>query len=214
MVPPKFDATFVEQLDLLMRWRRDVRHFRRDTLPEGDALRLIEAAALAPSVGNAQPWRFVRVRSAALRETLAQHVDASSAMAADEMADPVRQEKYRALKLHGLREAPEVMAVFNDDHPPAGHSLGRATMPETLRYSTVMAIYNLWLSARAVGLGVGWVSIVDPVAVAKILEVADGWALIALLCIGYPVEPADVPELEQREWQARLPVGSYIIDRR
>jgi len=209
----KFDATFVAQLDLLMRWRRDVRHFRRDPISEGEVLRLIETAALAPSVGNSQPWRFVRVRSPALRESLAQHVDANSALAADRMADPVRQEKYRALKLHGLREAPEVLAVFNDDNPFAGHGLGRATMPETLRYSTVMAIYNLWLSARAVGLGVGWVSIVDPVAVAEMLEVMDGWALIALLCMGYPVEPADVPELEQRNWQERLPIGDYIIDR-
>jgi len=210
---PDFDANFVAQLDLLMRWRRDVRHFRRDPIPESNMLRLVEAAALAPSVGNSQPWRFVRVRSPALRESLAQHVDANSAEAADRMADPQRRKKYRALKLHGLREAPEVLAVFNDDNPVAGYGLGRATMPETLRYSTVMAIYNLWLSARAVGLGVGWVSILGPVAVAKMLDVTDGWALIALLCIGHPMEPADVPELEQRDWQARVPIDDYLIER-
>jgi len=213
MASPKFNATFVEQLDLLMRWRRDVRHFRRDPIPEGAVSRLIEAAALAPSVGNAQPWRFVRVRSHALRGALADHVDATSVLAADQIADPERREKYRSLKLHGLREAPEVMAVFSDDNPHAGHGLGRATMPETLRYSTVMAIHNLWLSARAVGLGVGWVSILDPAAIATMLEVPAGWTLIALLCIGYPAQPSDVPELEQRDWQARVPVGNYVFER-
>jgi len=213
MASPEFDATFVEQLDLLMRWRRDVRHFLRDPIPEGEMSRLIKAAALAPSVGNAQPWRFVRVRSPALRDALADHVDASSALAAEQIIDPERREKYRSLKLHGLREAPEVLAVFSDDNPSAGHGLGRATMPETLRYSTVMAIHNLWLSASAAGLGVGWVSILDPIAIARRLEVPDGWALIALLCIGYPVYLSDVPELERREWQARKPVADSIIDR-
>lgn len=213
MTMPTFDIAFGQQLDLLLRWRRDVRHFRRDPIPEGEVTRLIEAAALAPSVGNAQPWRFVRVRSPVLREALADHVDASSALAADQIADSERRAKYRSLKLHGLREAPELLAVFCDDHPSAGHGLGRATMPETLRYSTVMAIHNLWLSARVVGLGVGWISILAPDAVARMLDVPESWALIALLCIGYPIQPSDVPELEQRDWQTSLPVGDYIIDR-
>lgn len=173
---------------------------------------LLDIAGLSPSVGNAQPWRFVRVRSNALREALAVHVDAESARAADRY-DPARGDAYRALKLHGLREAPEVLAVYCDQAPVAGHGLGRATMAETLRYSCVAAIHTLWLAARARGIGVGWVSIVDPARVTALLDVPAGWTLIALLCLGYPAEPSDTPELERRQWQAREPVADRILER-
>ena len=119
--------------------------------------RLLALAQLAPSVGNAQPWRFMRIGSPSLREALAGHVDAASAQAS-ERYDDGRRDAYRALKLHGLREAPEVLAVFSDEQPKAGHGLGIATMPEMLRYSTVMAIHTMWLAARARGIGFGWVS--------------------------------------------------------
>lgn len=212
MTPPRFDAAFVGQLELLMRWRRDVRHFRCDPLPTGTMERLLEIASLAPSVGNAQPWRFVRIRSTALREELAGHVDARSAeAAAGYEAD--RRERYARLKLHGIRETPELLAVLCDEAPAAGHGLGRATMPETLRYSTVMAIHALWLAARAREIGVGWVSILDPEAVRQMLDVPARWSFVALLCIGYPAEASDVPELERRSWQAREPLADRVLER-
>jgi 5,6-dimethylbenzimidazole synthase len=172
-------------------------------LPDGVVARLIETAALAPSVGNAQPWRFVRVTET--RDALADHVDAANAAAAARY-DGDRAAAYRALKLHGLREAPEVLAVWADETPVAGHGLGIATMPEMLRYSTVMAIHTLWLAARAEGVGLGWVSILDPGTVSTLLAAPPQWTLVAILCLGYPQAESVVPELERRGWQAREPV--------
>ncbi len=197
-----FDEAFRAELARLFAWRRDVRHFRRASLPDGELARMLALAHLAPSVGNAQPWRFVRIDSAELRERLADHVDAASGRAA-ERYDAVRRDAYAALKLHGLREAPEVLAVFSDERPEAGHGLGIATMREMLRYSTVIAIHTLWLAARARGIGLGWVSIVDPKPIAALVDVPTSWTFVALLCLGYPEAPSTVPELEQRGWQAR-----------
>lgn len=206
MTPPVFDATFREQFEALLRWRRDVRHFRRDPLPAGALDAILATACLAPSVGNSQPWRFVRCCAPALREQLAAHVDAQSEAAAAAFADPSRAASYARLKLHGLREAPEIVAVFSDDDPAAGHGLGRATMPETLRYSTVLAVDHLWLAARVRGVGLGWVSILDRAHVTALLRVPAGWTLVALLCLGYPAQEADTPELQRRGWQARDPL--------
>lgn len=188
----------------LLAWRRDVRHFRDRPLPDGTVERLLDMAALAPSVGHAQPWRFVRVTDR--RAALADHVDAANAAAAQRY-EGERAVAYRALKLHGLREAPEILAVWSDERPSAGHGLGIATMPEMLRYSTVMAIHTLWLAARSEGIGVGWVSILDPESVARLLDVPAHWTLIAILCLGYPAETSRVPELERRGWQGREPLS-------
>ncbi|MDO7836670.1 5,6-dimethylbenzimidazole synthase [Sphingobium sp. HBC34] len=211
--PPDFDPAFADQFDTLLRWRRDVRHFRTDPVPEAAMQALLATVSHAPSVGHAQPWRLVRVRSAGRRDRIAAHVDAQARAAADRYTDPAQRDCYHALKLHGLREAPEIMAVFSDDRPVAGHGLGIATMPEMLRYSTVMAVHGLWLAARARGIGLGWVSIVDPPALGAMLEVPADWTLIALLCIGYPAAPSDTPALEQHGWQAREPLADRLFDR-
>lgn len=210
---PTFDAAFGERLEALLRWRRDVRRFRADPLPEAEMQALFAAAALAPSVGNAQPWRFVRLRSPAIRAALAAHVDRAAADAAAALPDAERRARYGRLRLHGLREAPELLAVFSDEAPAAGHGLGRATMPETLRYSTVMAIHTLWLAARARGIGVGWVSILDAGRVTRMLDVPLAWQLVAILCIGYPERSSAAPELEEQHWQAREPVADRIFER-
>lgn len=211
--PPTFDAAFQARFVDVLRWRRDVRHFGPRAVAEADMRDILHCAALVPSVGNAQPWRFVRVRTPALRAALAAHVDAQNAKAAARYTGTERHDRYRALKLHGLREAPEVLAVFCDEQPAAGHGLGIATMPEMLRYSCVMAIHTLWLSARLRGIGMGWVSIVDPHAVRTLLDVPTDWSLIALLCVGYPSEDSLTPELERRGWQAREPVDDRIFER-
>jgi 5,6-dimethylbenzimidazole synthase len=212
-VPPIFPADFAAQFEDLLRWRRDVRHFLKTPVAEADIDYLFQTAALAPSVGNAQPWRFVRIRSPELRATLADHVDAANARAAEAQPDEERRTRYRALKLHGLREAPEIIAVFSDETPQAGHGLGIATMRETLRYSTVMAIHTLWLAARTRGIGLGWVSILDSASVTAMLDVPDHWTLIALLCVGYPEEPSVIPELSRRDWQHREPIADRILER-
>ena len=199
----RFDPAFRDGLAELFRWRRDERHFLTTPLPDGEMLDLLRLAQLAPSVGNSQPWRFVRVRSASLRSRLAEHVDEHIALAGKAFETAEKQEAYRALKLHGLREAPEVLAVFCDETTRDGSGLGAATMPQARAYSVVLAIHTLWLAARARGIAVGWVSILDPVFVAGLLDAEPDWQLIALLCVGYPVAEAAVPELERRHWQTR-----------
>ena len=203
MTGPVFTPTFVEQLDSLLDWRRDVRHFQTRPLEQGLLGTLLDLACLAPSVGNSQPWRFVRVVSPERRAAIIAHVNAHNAKAAALYHDDKRA-AYDALKLHGLIEAPEHLAVFCDMEPVEGHGLGRQTMPETLAYSTALAIHTLWLAAHARGVGVGWVSILDPHAIAPILDVSPDWRFIGYLCLGYPVKHHDVPELERRGWQARI----------
>jgi 5,6-dimethylbenzimidazole synthase len=209
---PQFGPDFQLELAQLLAWRRDVRHFRSDPLGEEVVAELLATAQLAPSVGNSQPWRFVRVRSGELREILAIHADAEVARAGEAMTED-RQTTYSALKLHGMREAPEVIAVFCDDATPIGGGLGAATMPETRSYSVVLAIHTLWLAARARGLGLGWVSVVKPGYVAAVLETPPDWRLIGLLCLGHPLESDHVPELERRGWQPRLDWRANVSER-
>lgn len=204
---PTFDAAFGVQLATLFAWRRDVRAFRREALPPGTLDRLLGLADLAPSVGNAQPWRLM-VLTADQRDALAEHVDHASDTAARSY-DADRAAAYRTLKLHGLREAPEAVAVFCDEAPRAGHGLGIATMPEMLRYSCVMAIHTIWLAARAEDIGLGWVSILDPDAVGRMLGARASWRLIAILCLGYAQAVTDEPELQRLGWQARE--GGHVV---
>ncbi|WP_068071428.1 5,6-dimethylbenzimidazole synthase [Novosphingobium lentum] len=212
MTGPIFPPGFAEQLDTLLTWRRDVRHFQTVPLPDGTLDHLLDRAALAPSVGNSQPWRFVRVLSAERRAAIVAHVEAENRKAAAIYRDETRA-AYDALKLHGLQEAPEPLAVFCETNPAAGHGLGRQTMPETLACSVVMAIHTLWLAARAIGIGVGWVSIVDPVAINRLLDVPEDWRFVALLCLGYPAEQHETPELVRRRWQDRLPADQTRFTR-
>jgi 5,6-dimethylbenzimidazole synthase len=201
---PQFDPVFQKSLASLVKWRRDIRHFTRERLAEHDVNELLALAQQAPSVGNSQPWRFVRIMSDHIREALAQHVDDEAVRAAVNLASPDRLEAYAALKLHGLRETSDVIAVFCDEETDVGLGLGTATMPETRAHSVVLAIHTLWLLARARGIALGWVSIVQPAYVTALLGVPDGWRFIALLCLGRSVEAADTPELERLNWQARL----------
>ncbi|WP_165321654.1 5,6-dimethylbenzimidazole synthase [Rhizorhabdus phycosphaerae] len=192
-----------DALELLLRWRRDVRHFRDTPLPEPVVADLLRLAQLAPSVGNAQPWRYVRVRSAGVRAALAEHADEEVAKAGRRYGDPLLRARYAALKLHGLREAPEILAVFCDEEGERGRRLGAVTMPEALRYSVVLSIHTLWLAARARGIGLGWVSVLRPDHVATLLGVPTAWTLVGLLCLGHAEAADDRPELERRGWQDR-----------
>ncbi len=174
---PDFDEAFQAQLLDLFRWRRDVRRFRRDAIPDETLRHLLEVAALAPSVGLCQPWRFVTVDDPARRAAVRASFEACNAEALADQSG-ARAALYARLKLAGLDEAPCHLAVFTQADPAQGHGLGRKTMPETTAYSTVMAIHTLWLAARAVGIGLGWVSIIDPVAVTQALDVPADWSLI------------------------------------
>jgi 5,6-dimethylbenzimidazole synthase len=209
---PGFDAGFRVQLHELLRWRRDVRHFRRDPLPDGTVERLIEIACLAPSVGLSQPWRFALVETARARAAIRANFVACN-RAALAAQSPERADRYARLKLAGLDEAPSQLAVFADLETEQGHGLGRLTMPEMIPYSVVAAVHTLWLAARAEGIGMGWVSILDPTAVCEILDVPSGWRLIGYFCLGYPATVDDAPELEREGWQTRRPADHFPVRR-
>ncbi len=188
----------------LLRWRRDVRQFAVTPLAPAVLDALIAAADLAPSVGLSQPWRFVLVDDSERRAGVKAVFERCNREALA-CQDGDRAATYAGLKLAGLDQAPCHLVVFVDDDPVQGHGLGRRTMPETPAYSTVMAIHTLWLAARSLGVGVGWVSILDPPAVTAILDVPSSWRLIAYLCLGYPDRESDVPELERAGWERRRP---------
>lgn len=197
---PVFDEAFVRQFEELLRWRRDVRRFRRDPVPADVIERLIAQTQLSPSVGHSQPWRWHAVEAPAQREAVQasfRHCNAE-ALASYEGE---RAKLYAQLKLEGLQDAPVQFAVFCDHGTERGHGLGRRTMPEMLDYSVVAAVTQFWMAARVHGLGVGWVSILEPTAVATALAAPPGWKLIAYLCVGWPEEDCDVPELVRAGWE-------------
>jgi 5,6-dimethylbenzimidazole synthase len=210
--PGQFDAVFRQSFRDLVLWRRDVRRFRRDPVDPGLVRSLLELASHAPSVGHCQPWRFVLVESAAARKAVkCSFVRANDS--AREGYDGERRAQYTRLKLEGLEDAPIHLAVFADQAAEEGSGLGRRTMPETLQYSVVAAVQTLWLAARAEGLGLGWISILEPRIVRRVLEVPDSWTLIAYLCMGWPVEEHLDPELHRHRWQERLDVARVIFTR-
>jgi 5,6-dimethylbenzimidazole synthase len=180
-----------------------VRRFKTDPLPPSLIESLVRVATLAPSVGNSQPWRFVSVESTSARKAVIENFNGCNA-AALKSYEGERAAFYGRLKLSGLREAPVHLAVFCDHAAEAGLGLGQMTMPETLDYSVVAAVHTFWLAARAQGIGVGWVSILDPGEVWRALNVPPSWKLIAYLCVGFPEEEHLDPELQRHQWQARL----------
>ncbi len=188
----------------VLRWRRDIRHFRRDPVAESMLEELQRAMDCAPSVGNARPWRVIRVEDPAIRARVKSIFETENAAAACEYDDDA-QADYLRLKLSGLDRAPVQLAVFTDTDPAEGRGLGRRTIPETLAQSTVMAIHTLWLAARAHNLGVGMVSIIDPEKVAALFETPRRWAFTAYLCLGWPEWDDDTPLLHRSGWQKNTP---------
>jgi 5,6-dimethylbenzimidazole synthase len=207
-----FDPDFRARLHTLLTWRRDVRHFRREKLPPGMIERLVALAHLAPSVGLSQPWRFVLVETPARRALVRENFTRCNAAALAAQA-PERARHYAELKLEGLDAAPCQLAVFTDHSTQQGHGLGRHTMPQTLDYSAVMAAHTLWLVARAEGIGMGWVSILDPAAVCAALDVPPEWRFIGYFCLGYAENDDDVPALESAGWEERRPAPAFLIRR-
>lgn len=206
-----YGPDFRAELWDLMRWRRDVRRFRTDPVEAAVLNRCLQAFALAPSVGLSEPWRIIRVQSPAARAAAIANFEAANAVALASY-DGGKAQLYAQLKLSGMREAPEHLAVFCDDGTAKGAGLGAQTMAETRAYSVVGAITQFWLAARAEGLGLGWVSILDPARLAQDLAVPPGWRLIGYLCLGHPEEDSETPELERAGWESRAP--SLVMETR
>ena len=207
---PEFGAAFRAQLATLFLWRRDVRRFRPDPVSPALLQELLDLAGSAPAVGLSQPWHFVAVDDPSRRAAVRANFAACNARAQAEQPGS-RAARYGALKLAGLDQAPVHLAVFADPAPLQGHGLGRQTMPETTAYSAVLAVHTLWLAARAAGLGLGWVSILDPQALAAALDVPSEWRFVAYLCLGAPEAEADAPELEAEGWERRR--GASLLRR-
>lgn len=203
-----FSDAFQNELDRLLKWRRDVRHFKTDPVDEALLTECLDAFLKAPSVGLSEPWRVVRVSSDTARRAAFENFKEANDQALQGYSGE-KAKLYAGLKLSGMRESPVQLAIYCDEATDKGAGLGAGTMPEMRRYSVVGAINLFWLTARAKGLGVGWVSILDPVRLNRDLDVPEDWSLVAYLCVGFPQEASDTPELEQQGWEDRrrtLPV--------
>lgn len=206
---PVFTEDFRSDLATLLHWRRDVRSFLRVPVEEALLSRCLAAFRDAPSVGLSAPWRIVRVASRAARTAALANFRAANAEALTGY-DGARATRYAQLKLSGMEEAPVQLAVFCDEATPRGHGLGARTMPEMRRYSVVAAVTQFWLVTRAHGLGLGWVSILDAERARRDLDLPAEWRLVAYLCLGWPAEESDRPELDRAGWESRSPYPAVL----
>ena len=189
--------------------RRDMRHFSGGSVPDEQLQRLLQAAHHAPSVGLMQPWRFIRVRSQTVRGALHVLVEQERVLTAQAMGE--RQDEFMKLKVQGILAAAEVLVVAM---PPGReqHIFGRRTLPQMDMASAVCAIQNLWLAARAEGLGMGWVSMFCPMQLAKLLQMPDGSQPIAILCLG-PVDAFyDQPMLQAENWASCADLTAMVFE--
>lgn len=191
--------------------RRDMRHFRPDPVDPAVLRRLLWAAHHAPSVGYMQPWRFVRVTDAALRDGIHTLVDEERIATARALGE--REEAFMRLKVEGIRECGELLVVALCEGRER-HVFGRRTLPEMDLASCACAIQNMWLAARAEGLGMGWVSIFDPDRLAALVGMPDGARPVAVLCIGHVEAFYPAPMLELEGWASRLPEDVLIGENR
>ncbi|MFP5209472.1 MAG: 5,6-dimethylbenzimidazole synthase [Acidobacteriota bacterium] len=193
-----------------IRERRDVRSgFLPEQLPQELLLRLLSSAHQAPSVGLMQPWRFIVIESCAIREAIFKiFQDASEEERQTYLGE--QAQLYRRLTLQGILTAPVNVCVVCDCNSSRGHALGRHTMPETALYSAVCAIQNLWLAARAEGVGLGWVSILYPERVRAILNIPETMTMVGYFCMGFVEKFEPSPELEQAGWERRLSLEDVL----
>ena len=203
----EFTPAEVAAVHRVIRGRRDVRHFRPGVVPPDQLRRLLDAAHHGPSVGFSQPWRFVRVADPGLRRALHGIVDAERRRTAEALGP--RAEEFLALKVEGVLDCAEVLVVALVDGRER-YVFGRRTLPEMDVASTACAIQNLWLAARAEGVGVGWVSLFEPDAVAELLGMPGGARPLAILCVGAVDGFDERPLLERAGWDERRPPASVV----
>ncbi len=209
LVAEPFDAQARAAVYRAIHERRDMRHFSGGVVEDAVLLRLLRAAHHAPSVGFMQPWRFVRVRDRAMRERIHGLVEAERQLTAHALGE--REGEFMRLKVQGVLDAAELLVLAM---PPGReqHVFGRRTLPEMDVASAACAIENLWLAARAEGLGMGWVSLFDPVALAELLGMPAGSRPLAVLCLGpVPAFYAE-PMLQQEKWAQRAPLADMLFD--
>lgn len=190
--------------------RRDVRsQFLPDAIPDEVLARILNAAHHAPSVGFMQPWDFIVIDSLAVREQVLASFNEENAKASENYTGE-RQQTYRTLKLQGILESPINLCITCDRSRGGPHVLGRNSIVEMDLFSTCLSVQNLWLAARAEGIGVGWVSILDQGMLSDILQLPDHVYPLAYLCLGYVSEFLEQPELQAKGWRSRLPLEELV----
>jgi 5,6-dimethylbenzimidazole synthase len=208
-LPHAFPPEAVQAVYRAIHERRDMRHFSGGMVAPELLRRLLQAAHHAPSVGFMQPWRFIRVSDTALRQQLHEVVEHERVQTARALGE--REEEFMRLKVQGLLDAAEVLAVVLADGRER-HVFGRRTMPQMDLASASCAIQNLWLAARAEGLGMGWVSLFAPADVARLLGLPEGAEPVALLCLGPVTGFYEQPMLQQQHWANRQPLAELVFD--
>ena len=208
-----FDEAGIAALHAVIDARRDIRRFRPDAVPPEVLRRVLAAGHAAPSVGHSQPWRFVVVTDPATRDRAAVLADRERLRQAD-LLTPDRRARLLDLQLDGIREAPLGIVVACDRRAPATGVLGRATFPDTDLWSSACAIQNIWLAARAAGLGLGWVTLFQPADLAALLHLPDGVETLGWLCLGWPDELPPDPGLERHGWSRRLALDDVVLAER
>ncbi|MDE3016522.1 MAG: 5,6-dimethylbenzimidazole synthase [Pseudomonadota bacterium] len=193
-----------------IRERRDIRRFRPGHIPDDIVLRLLRAAAHAPSVGYMQPWNFLVIRDMEVRRNIHQAFLAANEEA-QTMFPPERRDTYAALKLEGILDSGLNLCITCDRSRFGPVVLGRTCQPDMDLYSTVCAVQNLWLAARAEGVGVGWVSILRLEDLQRILGLPENVVPIAYLCVGYTDVFAAEPELKTSGWLPEIPLAEMIF---
>ena len=199
-----------EALAAVVAGRRDIRRYRPDPVPEELLTEVLEAGHRAPSVGHSQPWRFIVVTDPATRDRAAHMADRARLEQAEHLASE-RAARMLDLKLEGLREAPVGVVVACDRRTPASGVLGRATFPDADLWSCATAIENMWLTARAHGLGMGWVTLFDPDELADLLGLPEGVVTLGWLCLGWPDERPPSPGLERAAWSKKTPMSEIVM---
>ncbi|MEX5720374.1 5,6-dimethylbenzimidazole synthase, partial [Geodermatophilus maliterrae] len=202
-----------EGLYAVVAARRDVRRYRPDPVPDDVLRRVLAAGHAAPSVGHSQPWRFVVVRDPATRDRAAVLTDRERLRQAAGL-EPDAARRLLDLQLEGVREAPLGIVVCCDRRTPAAGVLGRATFPDADLWSCAAAIQNLWLAARAEGLGMGWVTLFRPEELAGLVGLPEDVATLGWLCLGWPDERPPAPGLERAGWSRRLPLSAVVVEDR
>jgi 5,6-dimethylbenzimidazole synthase len=205
-----FTTAEAETMWDIIRHRRDVRgnHFINKPIPPELLDRLLDAALHAPSVGFSQPWEFLLIENREKRQAIRESFNITNEAAKAQFATQGREAEYQQLKLEGILESAINIAVFYVR--PQGPILGQTSMEDVGLYSTVCAVQNIWLMARALNIGVGWVSIVDPEKVRQILDVEADRQLVAYLCVGYTDGFLEQPELELLHWEKRKDRNTVI----
>jgi 5,6-dimethylbenzimidazole synthase len=194
-----------------IRERRDMRHFTDAPVPAEQLARLIGAAHDAPSVGFMQPWRFVRVTDRAIRVALHDIVETERLATAEALNE--RADEFMRLKVQGILDCGEVLIVALMENRER-HIFGRRTLPEMDLASVACAIQNMWLAARAEGLGMGWVSLFDIAAVQRLFHMPADAKPVAILCLGHVERFYEKPMLQEEGWAQRLSISSCVDENR